>query len=103
MPKDLPYIGNFAKTDEQKAILDVLTAAGELGRPYIVSPKVPADRVAALRAAFDATVTDKDYLAEAAKALMPVFPISGGEAEKIAARIYAVPPAMVARAKKAAE
>jgi tripartite-type tricarboxylate transporter receptor subunit TctC len=103
MPKDLPYIGNFAKTDEQKAILDVLTAAGELGRPYIVSPKVPADRVAALRAAFDATMADKDYLAEAAKALMPVFPIPGAEAEKIAARIYAVPPAMVARAKKAAE
>lgn len=103
MPKDLPYIGTFAKTDEQKAILDVLTAAGELGRPYIVSPKVPADRVVALRAAFDATMKDKDYLAEAGKALMPVFPISGAEAEQIAARIYAVPPEMVAKAKKAAE
>lgn len=103
MPKDLPYIGGFATTDEQKAILDVLTAAGELGRPYIVSPKVPADRVAALRAAFDATVNDKEYLAEAAKALMPVFPISGAEAEKIAARVYSVPPDMIAKAKKAAE
>ena len=103
MPKDLPYIGMFAKTDEQKAILDVLTAAGELGRPYIVSPKVPADRVAALRAAFDATVADKDYLAEAAKALMPVFPTSGEEAEKTAARIYAVSPAMIEKAKKAVE
>lgn len=103
MPKDLPYIGSFAKTDEQRAILDVLTAAGELGRPYIVSPKTPAERVEALRKAFDATMADKDYLAEATKALMPVNPISGAEAEKIAARIYAVPPAMVAKAKKAAE
>jgi hypothetical protein len=59
--------------------------------------------VEALRSAFDATTRDKDYLAEAAKALMPVFPISGVEAEKIAARIYAVPPEMVAKAKKAAE
>ncbi len=103
MPPDLPYIGTFAKTEEQKAILDVLTAAGELGRPYIVSPKVPADRVAALRAAFDATMADKDYLAEAAKALMPVFPIPGAEAEAITKRIYAVAPELVAKAKKAAE
>ncbi|MDP2356387.1 MAG: tripartite tricarboxylate transporter substrate-binding protein [Beijerinckiaceae bacterium] len=103
MPADLPYIGTFAKTDEQKAILDVLTAAGELGRPYIVSPKVPADRVEALRAAFDATMKDKDYLAEAGKSLMPVYPISGAEAESIAARVYAVPPEMIAKAKKAAE
>jgi tripartite-type tricarboxylate transporter receptor subunit TctC len=103
MPKDLPYIGSFAKTDEQKAILDVLTAAGDLGRPYIVSPKVPADRVEALRAAFDATMKDKEYLAEAAKALMPVNPVSGIEAEKIAARVYAVSPELIAKAKKAAE
>ncbi|MFN3889220.1 MAG: Bug family tripartite tricarboxylate transporter substrate binding protein [Beijerinckiaceae bacterium] len=103
MPKDLPYIGTFAKTDEQKAILDVLTAAGDLGRPYIVSPKVPADRVEALRSAFDATMKDKDYLADAAKALMPVNPVSGVEAEKIAARVYAVAPELIAKAKKAAE
>ena len=103
MPKDLPYIGTFAKTEEQKAILDVLTAAGDLGRPYIVSPKVPADRVEALRAAFDATMKDKDYLAEATKSLMPVNPVAGVEAEKIAARVYAVPPALIAKAKKAAE
>ena len=103
MPKDLPYIGSFAKSDEQKAILDVLTAAGDLGRPYIVSPKVPADRVEALRAAFDATMKDKEYLAEAAKALMPVNPVSGVEAEKIAARVYAVSPELIAKAKKAAE
>lgn len=103
MPNDLPYIGSFAETDEQKSILEVLTAAGELARPYIVSPKTPADRVKALRAAFDATVKDKEYLAEAAKALMPVFPISGVEAEKIAARVYSVPPDMIAKAKKAAE
>lgn len=103
MPADLPYIGTFAKTDEQKAILDVLTVAGELGRPYIVSQKVPADRVAALRAAFDATTKDKDYLAEADKALMPVYPIAGAEAENIVARIYALPPEIVEKAKKAAE
>ena len=74
-----------------------------MARPYIVSPKVPADRVEALRTAFDATMKDKDYLAEAGKSLMPVYPISGAEAEGIAARIYAVPPEMVAKAKKAAE
>lgn len=103
MPPGLPYIGTFAKTAEQKAILEVLTAAGDLGRPYIVSPKVPADRVAALRAAFDATMKDKDYLADAAKAQMPVSPIKGADAEALVKRIYAVPPELVAKAKKAVE
>lgn len=103
MPKDVPFIHEFAKTDEQKTLLQVLTAAGELGRPYIVSPKVPADRVAALRAGFDATMKDKAYLADAAKAKQAVFPLTGQEAEEILKRIYAVPKDVLAKARKAIE
>jgi hypothetical protein len=103
MPQDIPFIGNLAKTDEQKAILDILIAAGELGRPFIVSNAVPADRLQALRTAFDATVKDKDFLAEAAKQQAPVYPVGGAEAAAIVKRIYASPPALVEKARKAAD
>ncbi len=103
MPADLPFIGTFAKTDEQKGVLEILTAAGELGRPYIVSSGIPADRLEALRAAFDATMKDKEFLEESAKQQLPVYPISGKDAVDIVKRIYGFPPDMIEKARKASE
>ena len=100
---DAPFIGTFAKTQEQKGVLEILTAAGELGRPYIVSNSVPADRIATLRAAFDATMKDKEFLAESAKQNLPVYPIGGVEAADIVKRIYSFPQDMLAKAAKASE
>ena len=103
MPVDIPYIGNFVKNEEQKAIVEILTAAGDLGKPYVMSLKVPMDRIRALRAAFDATMKDPDFLLEAAKQKLPVTPVAGEEAETILKRIYSFPPDLVAKAKKASE
>jgi tripartite-type tricarboxylate transporter receptor subunit TctC len=103
MPQDVPYIGDFAKTEDQKAILAILSAAGELGRPYLVSKEVPKDRVQILRAAFDATMKDKAFLADADKQKMPVYPISGAKAEEIVKRIYSFPPALIKAAGAASE
>ncbi|MFN3891044.1 MAG: Bug family tripartite tricarboxylate transporter substrate binding protein [Beijerinckiaceae bacterium] len=100
---DTPYIANFAKTEEQKAVLQILSAAGELGRPYIVSKSVPADRVAALRQAFDETMKDKDFLAEAKKENLPVYPVGGKEAGQIVEQIYKFPKELVEKAKQAAD
>ncbi len=99
MPKDLPFIGDFAKTEEQKEVLNIVIAAGELGRPYIVSKQVPADRVAVLRKAFEATMKDQAFLAEASKQGLPVDPATGDEAQKILSRIYGAKPEYVAKAK----
>jgi tripartite-type tricarboxylate transporter receptor subunit TctC len=103
MPQDIPFIGNIAKTQEQKSVLEILTAAGELGRPFIVSNSVPADRLAALRTAFDATMKDKEFLAESAKQNLPVYPIGGVEAADIVKRIYAFPQDLLEKAAKASE
>ena len=103
MPQDLPFIGDLAKTQEQKAVLEILTAAGELGRPFIVSNAVPADRIDALRKAFDATMKDKEFLAEADKQGLPVYPVGGVEAMDIVKKIYGFPPDLLAKARKAAE
>ena len=65
----------------------------------MVSKQVPADRLAALRAAFDATMKDAQFLAEAEKLDLPVVgAIAGPEAERIVASIYGASPALIARA-----
>ena len=95
----VPFAGDLLKIAEDKSLLDILIAADALGRPFIVSKKVPAARLAALRAGFDATMKDGQFLAETAKLDLIVEPINGAESEKIIAAIYAAPATLVARAK----
>ena len=101
VPESVKFVGDLVTTQEQKDILDVLLASGELGRPFITSPKVPADRLQALRAAFDASMTDTAFLADAEKQKLPIDPVGGVEAEKIVTRLYAFPAALVEKAKNA--
>lgn len=99
IPENVPFVGDLAKTQEQRDLLDLLITAGELGRPYIMSKQVPQDRLNTLRQAFDATVSGKPFLLEAANQRLPVNPATGVEAEKVIARIYAFPPELVEKAK----
>ena len=99
VPDEAPYAADLLDTEEKKAIFDILTVANEVGRPFIASKRVPADRLAILRAAFDATMKDPEFLAYAAKQKLPVIPIAGKEAETLVARIYNVPPEIAAKAK----
>ncbi len=101
VPNSIKFVGDLVTTQEEKDILDVLLASGELGRPFITSQKVPADRLAALRAAFDASMSDAALLADAGKQKLPIDPVGGVEAEKIVTRLYAFPPALVEKAKNA--
>lgn len=101
MPANIPYSGALAKTEEQKRILNIVGAAGELGRPYIVSKQVPKDRLEILRKAFDATMRDKAFLSDAEKQSLPVNPANGEEAEKVIAEIYSASPDLVEKAKNA--
>jgi hypothetical protein len=95
----VPFAGDLAPNQEARDVLNVLMAADALGRPFVVSKQVPADRLAILRAAFDATMKDAQFLAETAKLDLPVEgPIMGPEAEQIVASIYAAPPSVIARA-----
>lgn len=102
MPPNIPYIVDKGNA-EQKQVLNILLAAGQLGRPYIMSKEVPADRLAIMRKAFMDTIKDNEFLADAKKQNLPVNPVDGTEASKIIGEIYAAPPAVVAAAKKAVE
>ena len=100
MPASIPYVIDAAPNDAARKIVRLLLADAEVGRPYIVSHAVPADRIEILRKAFDATMKDPDFLAEAAKLRLPVQPKTGAEAAKVVADIYAAPAETVAAARK---
>jgi tripartite-type tricarboxylate transporter receptor subunit TctC len=99
VPESAAYIRTFAKTEEQKQLLNVLSAADEVGRPFIMSKKVPADVVKTIRQAFNETMKDKDFLSEAKKQQLPVNPLTGEQAEKVVDTMMAVPPKIAAQAK----
>jgi tripartite-type tricarboxylate transporter receptor subunit TctC len=103
MPKDLPYAGDLARTDEQKAILDILTAPGELGRPFIMSASVPADRVGAVRRGFDAMTGDVAFINEAERLQMPLSIVGAAEATEVLKRISSFPRELLAKAAKVVE
>jgi tripartite-type tricarboxylate transporter receptor subunit TctC len=103
MPASVPFVNELATSQEQRDLLDVLDGAGELGRPYIVSKQVPADRVKLLRAAFDAMLKDDAFLAEAQKQNLLLDPVSGEEAEKVIATIYAASPELARKVKQVLE
>jgi tripartite-type tricarboxylate transporter receptor subunit TctC len=100
---DVPLISDFAKTDEQRQILKMVFARQVMGRPYLAPPNLPPDRLATLRQAFMDTMSDKDFLAEAAKVELEVNPVSGADVEKLVKDVYATPPDIIAKAKAAAK
>ena len=75
----------------------------DIGRPFFLPPNVPADRVAALRAAFDATMKDPAYLAEAEKLKIDVDPMNGADLAAFVAQVAKTPADTVARVRKALE
>jgi tripartite-type tricarboxylate transporter receptor subunit TctC len=85
--KNVPLIMEFASKQEQQA-LELMLAPQVMGRPYMTTPGVPAERVAALRKAFGETMKDPAFLAEAKKIGIEVEPIDGEAIEKLLKRIY---------------
>jgi tripartite-type tricarboxylate transporter receptor subunit TctC len=99
--KDVPLVMDLARNDEQKQIMRLIFARQVMGRPYAAPPGIPADRAKALRDAFDATMKDKEFLAEAEKADLEIAPVTGAEIEKLIADIYRAPKDIAAKAAKA--
>ena len=98
---NIPLALDVAKTDEQRQTLKVILATQEMARPFTAPPGVPEERVAALRAAFDATMKDPDFLAEAQKPNLDVNPMTGQAIRDLLVETYATPKAIVERAAQA--
>jgi tripartite-type tricarboxylate transporter receptor subunit TctC len=100
IPDSAVFINTFAKTDEQKQLLDVLNGADVVGRPFVMSKQVPADRVAILRKAFNDTMKDPAFVAEMEKSQLPLNPMTGEEAEGVVSKLMNVPSNVIAKAKE---
>ncbi|HET9130587.1 MAG TPA: hypothetical protein VFO86_06555, partial [Terriglobia bacterium] len=96
----VPSLLSFAKTDEQRQILTLYVGAYSVGRPLITTPGVPADRVSALRKAFDQTMNDPGFLDDAKKRGMHVSPTNGEKTQRIVTAYFSTSPAIVEKAKK---
>jgi len=96
---NVPFAGDLLQDERDRKVYEVLSAPIKLGRLLIVSGRVPAARVATLRAAFDAMVEDAGFLSEAQKLRLQVAPVSGVEIAGRIADLFATSADLVARAK----
>src|SRR5712692_4513875 len=97
----VPLAVDFARTPENRRVMELIYSSETFGRPYVMSPGVPADRVAALRKAFMETMRDQELLAEAQRIGLVIDPISGEELQALAEKLFATPVAIVEQAKQA--
>jgi tripartite-type tricarboxylate transporter receptor subunit TctC len=100
---DVPLFLDLAKTDAERAALELMLARLEYGRPFFLPPNVPPARLEALRRAFDATMKDPAYLAEADKLKIEVDPLSGAEVAALVEQVSRTPADTVARVRTAME
>jgi tripartite-type tricarboxylate transporter receptor subunit TctC len=88
---DVPLLIEYAKTDEQRQILDFFSRAVVIGRPIATTPDVPAPRVEALRRAFDKAVVDAEFKAEAEKQRAEISPMSGEQTQQLVSDLINAP------------
>ncbi len=100
VPASVPLLKDFVASADDRKVLDVIFMTTLLARPYIAPPRVPAERVGALRDAFMAVMKDRDFLAEAAAAQIQVTPLSGADMEREVRAAYALPDAIIAKVRK---
>jgi tripartite-type tricarboxylate transporter receptor subunit TctC len=100
---DVPLLMDLATNAEDRALLRLLSASTAVGRPIFTTPEVPAERVAALRKAFEEMVRDPAFLDEARKENFYIDPVLGEALQKIVGEIAAIPKAQGERLGKIIE
>jgi tripartite-type tricarboxylate transporter receptor subunit TctC len=98
---NVPLAMEQTKDKEKLQILKLILAAQQMARPFAAPPGIPADRKAALVKAFDETMKDPEYLADAKKLDIDVNPVSGKELDELLAELYATPKDVVKKASEA--
>ena len=99
----VPRIRELVKDETDRKALEFLLAREVMGRPFVAPPAIPADRAKALRDAFDATMTDAEFLKDAARGNVEVSLVTAGEVERLLRDAAALPPEVIARARQTLE
>ena len=101
--KGVPFIMDLLPNDTDRQVVRVALSQLSMARPFTAPPGIPAERLAALRAAFDAMLKDSNFLADAQKQLLDITPYSGAQIDALLKDMYATPPELIARVRAAME
>ena len=101
IPADVPLLLDKTTSATQREALSLILAPQAVARPFAMPPGTPADRVAAVRAAFMSTMTDPEFVNEAKTAGLDIAPLSGEQIAQIYGKVYATPAGVVAEARRA--
>jgi tripartite-type tricarboxylate transporter receptor subunit TctC len=101
--KGVPEVWKFVKDDETRKVIELIVAQQIFGRPYIAPPGTAPEQLKILRAAFMATMQDKQFLEESEKQRIDINPSSGERVQKVVLDLYASPKNIVDRAKDAVQ
>jgi tripartite-type tricarboxylate transporter receptor subunit TctC len=99
--RDIPHVYDYAKTNEDRKLFDLIFGLQVIGRPFAAPPGIPEDRARALRDAFQATLRDPEFKSEAARLQLDLTPMMAADMQSFVRGIYASAPALVQRAKVA--
>ena len=97
----VPLIMDLAKSEADKKVLELIFSRQSMAYPYVAPPDLPADRLAALRQAFDLTLKDPEFLADARQQKLEIDPVAGDDMQALIRSVYASPPQVIARARAA--
>jgi tripartite-type tricarboxylate transporter receptor subunit TctC len=93
--KDVPFVLDLARNAEQKEAIEFLYAGQGIGRPFVAPPGLPPERLKMLRDAFNATIKDAEFIADAHKSKLDLDPEDGEHLAALVERIYATPKSIV--------
>lgn len=96
---NVPLLTELVANEQDRQALELMLAPTEMGRPFMAPPELPPERLSALRAAFDATMTDTAFVEDAEKMKLDIAPLSGAEMEALVARLYKAPSPVIQRAR----
>ena len=93
----VPTVWSLLKTEDDRKIVEMLVSEQLFGRPYILPPGTDPRAVKILRDAFDTTMKDKEFVADAVRSKLTVNPASGPKVQELVQRLYAAPKSLLAR------
>jgi hypothetical protein len=96
----VPPVWQFIKNEDDKKAIELVVSQQVFGRPFVAPPGTNPEAVKILREAFAAAMKDKDLLADAEKAKIDINALDGVKVQDVVTKVYASPPAVVARAKE---
>ena len=98
---DVPLIMDLATNDEDRKVLELIFVRQSMSYPFVAPPDVPPTRLRALQRAFELTMNDPEFLADAKQQKLDIDPVGGDEIQSLVRSVYRSPPAVIARARSA--